>query len=45
MKKNVDLKPKVIGMVHLPGVNDKAYKEFIKKQKPTPKSNLNLQLP
>lgn len=36
---------KVIGMVHIPGVNDKAYAEFIKKQKKVVKSNLNLQLP
>ena len=36
---------KVIGMIHIPGVNDKAYAEFIKKQKKVVKSNLNLQLP
>lgn len=32
-------------MIHIKGVNDKEYAEFIKKQKPVVKSNLNLQLP
>lgn len=36
---------KIIGMIHIPGVNDKAYAEFIKKQKKVVKSHLNLQLP
>jgi hypothetical protein len=36
---------KIIGMIHIPGVNDKAYAEFIKRQKKVVKSHLNLQLP
>lgn len=37
--------PKMLGMIHIPGVNDEAFAEFISKQSPVVKSNLNLQLP
>ena len=46
MKKQVvSDEPKMLGMIHIPGVNDEAFAEFISKQSPVVKSNLNLQLP
>lgn len=36
---------KTKGMIHIKGVNDKEYAEFINKQKPVVKNNLWYQLP
>ena len=44
-KQVVSDEPKMLGMIHIPGVNDEAFAEFISKQSPVVKSNLNLQLP
>jgi hypothetical protein len=33
---------KIVGMIHVKGVNDKEYAEFIKNQKPVVKSRINL---
>lgn len=44
-KQAVSDQPTMLGMIHIPGVNDEAFAEFIKKQSPVVKSNLNLQLP
>lgn len=41
----MEKKIKITGMIHIKGVNDKEYADFIKKQKPVVKSNLWYQLP